>query len=135
MSRLVEGLVLVGTACPFGGVCAMAENCACAANEHILDFSCAAARGLDSTKAAQATTKTFPGMVRKLWSELGGGAVTHHSSTVQNPLGQSGVHTFVDDVITIVLASENEAEAFRNLHKFLIAGMWFEGMKVEGMGR
>lgn len=68
-------------------------------------------------------TKTHPGIVKRVYRELGlTGVVTHHEPTENNRVGQSGVHTFVDDIITIVLESENEAMAYKNLHIYLIEG-------------
>lgn len=37
------------------------------------------------------------------------GLVTHHAPTETNTLGQSGTHTFVNDLMDIVLASDNES--------------------------
>jgi hypothetical protein len=44
-----------------------------------------------------------------------GNSVTNHTPTKNNSLGQSGIHTVLDDIITVVLNSESEQEAFRNL--------------------
>ncbi len=71
-------------------------------------------------------TKTLKGMVQQVYRLLGNGCVTHHDPTENNKMGQSGVHTFVDDLITIVLESSNEADAYRNLHKYLIHGAVIE---------
>jgi hypothetical protein len=67
-------------------------------------------------------TKTCPEIVRRVCGALGRSTVIHHEPTDTNKLGQSGVHTFADDVIGIVLASSNESQAYRNLIDFLHDG-------------
>lgn len=64
--------------------------------------------------------KTYEGLVRAVAKALGNGAVVNHAVTPQNALGQSGVHTFIDDIITIVLGAQNEADAFKQLHQFIV---------------
>lgn len=51
---------------------------------------------------------------------LGDGAVIQHEGTEQNIIGQSGVHTFAADMIDIVLNSNNEAEAYKNIVSALL---------------
>lgn len=65
--------------------------------------------------------KTLPILRQKVFHTLGSGAVLNHPPSDDNPLGQSGVHTFIDDVITIVLESVNEAEAYKLLYQYLDA--------------
>ena len=48
--------------------------------------------------------------------------VTHHEPTESNLLGQSGIHTFVNDVMDIVLTSNSEREACVKLSKFFLEG-------------
>jgi len=67
-------------------------------------------------------TKTFPAMVQKVCKALGTSGVVSHTPTDTNRLGQSGVHTFVSDVISIVLNSKNEHDAWRRLHSYLEDG-------------
>lgn len=63
--------------------------------------------------------KTDKNVVIRVAQALGNGGVIHHIATEQNMLGQSGVHTFCDDVISIVLNSNNEQDAYRNPCRFL----------------
>jgi len=66
-------------------------------------------------------TSTYPAMVMKVGKCIGNG-ITHHSPTKGNTLGQSGLHTFCDDLMDIVLNSPNEREAYKNLFKYFEKG-------------
>ncbi|MCK5611061.1 hypothetical protein KAR91_54815 [Candidatus Pacearchaeota archaeon] len=66
-------------------------------------------------------TTTFPGMIKGMNFQKWAG-ITHHEKTANNNIGQSGLHTFVDDIIEIVLNSKNEQEAYKKLHLFLLEG-------------
>lgn len=46
--------------------------------------------------------KTHPGIVEKVLKTLGNGGVIHHDPTPENRLGQSGLHTFIDDIQDVV---------------------------------
>ena len=65
-------------------------------------------------------TRTFPPLIRRTTAHLNG--VIHHEKTDANPLGQSGMHTIVDDIINIVLNSQTEQDAWNSLHYYLIQG-------------
>lgn len=67
-------------------------------------------------------TRTLPSIVQRIYKELGNGCVTHHAPSETNPLGQSGVHTFVSDIMDLMAVSKNEAEAWKFLHQYLIDG-------------
>jgi len=69
-------------------------------------------------------TQTYPPLVKTLVKMGFGGMATqtHHEKTETNTLGQSGIDTFIDDVIDIVLNSKNEKEAYRNLWDYLKEG-------------
>ena len=64
--------------------------------------------------------KTHRTIVDKVAKALGDGAVIQHVGTETNLIGQSGVHTFADDMISIVLNSENEREAYKNIIMFIL---------------
>jgi len=51
-----------------------------------------------------------------------GAGVTLHKATEENQLGQSGLHTIVDDVISVVLNSDDEAMAWKKLHEYFASG-------------
>ena len=67
-------------------------------------------------------TMTHPSVVKKVMISLAGRGVIHHEKTEQNPLGQSGIHTMTSDILDIVLNSDNECEATRNLQKYFREG-------------
>jgi hypothetical protein len=52
MTKLVNGLIPVGTECPFRSECTEAQNgnCAHKGKEHIVNFSCGYARLIDIFK-------------------------------------------------------------------------------------
>ena len=63
-TQLVEGKIPAGTACPFTGKCAFAQDKTCHHNgtNHTVDYSCGAARAFDleqSTAVIQQKTKTI----------------------------------------------------------------------------
>jgi hypothetical protein len=60
-------------------------------------------------------TKTYPPMVAAVYKALGSNQVVRHEVTATNQIGQSGVHTFCDDVIQIVFSSRDFPEAYKNL--------------------
>ena len=72
--------------------------------------------------------KTHPGILKKVLQALGNGIVTHHEPTETNRLGQSGLHTFVDDIMDVIAAAGLEGvwdeatqrEVWRELHKYLL---------------
>jgi len=70
------------------------------------------------------STKTYSTLIQKVYTTLGNGNVICHTPNENNKMGQSGVHTFIDDIIDIVLNSKNEADAYKNLRKYLMEG-WF----------
>jgi hypothetical protein len=65
-------------------------------------------------------TKTHKALVQQVgklqWLD---GNVTNHQPTGSNVLGQSGLHTFVDDIMDIV---EYSSDPWRALHKYLQTG-------------
>jgi hypothetical protein len=67
-------------------------------------------------------TKTSPEVVRRVYGALGRSTIVHHDPTDTNKLGQSGAHTFADDVITIVKSADSEAQAYRNILDYLHDG-------------
>jgi len=67
-------------------------------------------------------TKTFPEIVRRVYGTLGRSSMVRHEPTDTNRQGQSGAHTFVDDIIIIVQSSDNESQAHRNLLDYLYEG-------------
>ena len=64
-------------------------------------------------------TKTFPAIIQKLKISNG---ITRHEQTLENPLGQSGIHTIVSDIMDIVLGGEHEKDIYRSLIKYLTEG-------------
>ena len=52
MSKLINGNIPAGNACPFSGEGCF-DSCPCNGRKHTRDFSCALARGLDMSKDAQ----------------------------------------------------------------------------------
>ena len=46
--------------------------------------------------------KTYGGILKKVCHVLGNGTIINHPPTERNPLGQSGLHTFIDDIMDIV---------------------------------
>lgn len=72
--------------------------------------------------------KTHPGILKKVLQALGSGSVIHHEPTETNHVGQSGLHTFVDDIMDVVAAaglegvwdSEIQRAVWRDLHKLLL---------------
>ena len=67
-------------------------------------------------------TKTYPHVVRKVTRTIGHG-ITHHKPTPENTLGQSGLHTLIDDVISLCLNAYTEAEAYKKLHEYFCEGV------------
>ena len=67
-------------------------------------------------------TKTNPNMVKKIAKDWYG--ITHHAPTESNPLGQSGLHTLIDDIMDIAEGKAGE-NIWRAFHKF------FENGEVE----
>lgn len=67
-------------------------------------------------------TRTLPEIVRKVYGALGRSGVMKHDPTAVNKVGQSGVHTFVDDVVDIVLDSANDCDARCRLNTYLQNG-------------
>ena len=66
-------------------------------------------------------TKTYPGMVIRVGKEIGP-SIAKHTPTPENRLGQSGMHTMVDDIIGVVMASDSEAHAYKLLHEYFTEG-------------
>ena len=68
--------------------------------------------------------KTHPGIVKKVSQVLGNGNVVHHPTTEENKIGQSGVHTFIGDIMDIVEKVngpiKNSQQTYRALAEFLI---------------
>jgi hypothetical protein len=71
--------------------------------------------------------KTCSGLRIQVYRALGSGDVVHHEPTEENQIGQSGVHTFVDDIMDVVFKAmdlgdtvdgETEHNVFRELSKF-----------------
>jgi hypothetical protein len=70
-------------------------------------------------------TNTAPFLIEKVTKTLGNGGVINHTPTEENKIGQSGVHTFVDDIMNVVVinsvhgfAATNEyAAVYRALSK------------------
>lgn len=62
---------------------------------------------------------THKSIRRRIANALMHGVVFHHEVTEDNSLGQSGMHTVASDLIDIVLNASNEAEAFKNIMRFL----------------
>lgn len=50
--------------------------------------------------------KTHPMLIKKVYNAIGRNHVVHHDPTATNPLGQSGLHTMVNDILDIVDATE-----------------------------
>jgi hypothetical protein len=65
------------------------------------------------------TTKTHPIVLKNVKKALHNGSVIQHPATPSNPLGQSGIHTFVSDVIAIVTSFEAPPEQWRAIHAYL----------------
>lgn len=63
--------------------------------------------------------KTARVLVDRVCNSLGNGGVVCHATTEENIIGQSGVHTFAGDVINIVLGAQNEADAYKQLIKWI----------------
>lgn len=64
-------------------------------------------------------TKTHPSVMRSVAHALGNGAIITHRKNDSNPLGQSGIHTFVSDILTIVENCE-PGDEFRKLMEFCL---------------
>lgn len=72
--------------------------------------------------------KTHPGILKKVYAALGRGTVLRHEPTETNRLGQSGLHTFVDDILDVlneaglegVWDAETQHKAWKGLHKLII---------------
>ncbi len=72
--------------------------------------------------------KTYPGVLRKIAEAMGNGNVIHHPATEENRIGQSGIHTFVDDIMNIiedaglkgVWDSELQRTIYKELHKYIL---------------
>lgn len=62
---------------------------------------------------------TYKPMLVEVYKVLGRGNVVHHKPTEENALGQSGIHTFVSDILDITGTALNEREALKNLYKYL----------------
>lgn len=67
-------------------------------------------------------TRTSPAMVKHIFKPISSGRVVHHNASDSNKIGQSGLHTLADDIINVVLNSDNEEMAVRNLNKFFREG-------------
>lgn len=76
-------------------------------------------------------TKTHPMLVKKVFDKMGGGGVIHHDPTITNQLGQSGIHTLVDDIMDIFIKSSGidglidgnaQHKVFKDLVKFFGEG-------------
>lgn len=67
-------------------------------------------------------TKTHSELVRRAAKSLGNGFLVNHGPTPHNELGQSGVQTFVDDILDVVFNSRDEADAFKRLSIFMKEG-------------
>jgi hypothetical protein len=78
-------------------------------------------------------TKTFPSIVKGLGKKIGT-TVIHHMPIATNKLGQSGLHTLCDDVIDIVLNSENESMAYKKLWKYFTEGEVELGAVLDKLG-
>ena len=64
--------------------------------------------------------KTHKMYLKKVSAALGDGAILHHKPTTENPLGQSGLHTFIDDIVTIAMEDRpSENEIARRLRAYL----------------
>jgi hypothetical protein len=56
-----------------------------------------------------------------LVKELGDGAVTRHQPTPENPLGQSGLHTYIDDLQNVIEKNKDNPQMLNKaLFKFFL---------------
>ncbi|NTV79592.1 MAG: hypothetical protein HGA25_10790 [Clostridiales bacterium] len=67
-------------------------------------------------------TKTFPPLVRAIYDRMGSGHIVFHEKTENNSLGQSGMHTFIEDILDIVETAPDSIEAVKDLFKFFQEG-------------
>ncbi len=67
-------------------------------------------------------TTTQPALVKKIYDTLGRGSVILHQPTETNMIGQSGLHTFITDILDIVDVSLTPHEQVKNLYKYLKEG-------------
>ena len=77
---------------------------------------------INSRMALKMKTKTLPAIIKNITHELGNGNVTHHEPTEENKVGQSGLHTFIDDIMDVVelnVSVKLTHEEVRNLWKAL----------------
>lgn len=68
-------------------------------------------------------TKTHPSIIKKVHEALHGGIVIHHEPTEGNRLGQSGLHTFVLDLMNVIEESgvlfKSHQDTARAIHNFI----------------
>jgi hypothetical protein len=68
--------------------------------------------------------KTHKGLIEKVSKVLGNGNVIHHEPTEENQIGQSGVHTFVSDIMDVIEdingPLKEPSSTWKELMKFLI---------------
>ena len=76
------------------------------------------AKKVEGSKA----TSTFPPMVRKIYDIMGQGNVVHHEPTANNPLGQSQLHSLIDDILDIAYSAPNERKACQDLFEYFKNG-------------
>lgn len=67
-------------------------------------------------------TTTYPPMVTALYDKIGRGCVSHHEPTEDNKIGQSGLHTLINDILDIVYAAPNERDASKDLFTYFQDG-------------
>lgn len=53
-------------------------------------------------------SKTLPVLIQNIFNGLGRGDIIHHKPTSENQIGQSGVHTFIDDIQDVCEAHWSE---------------------------
>ncbi len=70
--------------------------------------------------------RTYIGYVRKAFDALGSGEIRHHMPTDYNSVGQSGAHTFVDDIVMLCTTVDPDSgdlpspsEMTRRIHAYL----------------
>lgn len=63
--------------------------------------------------------RTADHIIRNIARAAGNGQVINHAATEENPLGQSGIHTLVDDIIECLDANPNDRH--RALSKMLLS--------------
>ncbi len=64
-------------------------------------------------------TKTYPHLVTKVKAVLYNGSVLHHPATPDNPMGQSGLHTFITDILNITKEYSDPQEQWYAMHFYM----------------